>query len=141
MFTNYLPIIVVCVGTCSSAWSADPGQKVGVSLTDHSISLDVASVKPGKVVFEISNASDSQFEHEFVVLRSDLDPAQLPVKNGKVEEGKVRNMGEVEGIQPGKMKRLALTLKEGRYSIICNVTGHYGMGMNAALRVMKAVAP
>jgi uncharacterized cupredoxin-like copper-binding protein len=137
MKTKCLPFVLVFLGACSSLWAADRPQKIGVSLTDHSITLDVGTVKPGKVVFEITNGTDSKFEHEFVVLRSDLDPANLPVKNGKVEEGKVKNVGEVEGIQPGKVKRLALTLKEGHYSIICNVTGHYGMGMNAAFVVMK----
>ena len=141
MNTKSLPLILAFWGASSALLAADSGQKVAVSLTDHSITINVGTVKPGKVVFEISNGADSQLEHEFVVLRSDLDSANLPVKDGKVEEMKVKNVGEVEGIQPGKVKRLALTLKEGRYSIICNVKGHYGMGMNTALVVAKATAP
>jgi uncharacterized cupredoxin-like copper-binding protein len=137
MKTKCLPFILVFLGACSSLWAAGSPQKVNVSLTDHSITLDVGTIKPGKVVFEITNGTDSKLEHEFVVLRSELDSANLPVKDGKVEEGKVKNVGEIEGIKPGKVKHLALTLKEGRYSIICNVKGHYGMGMNTAFVVMK----
>lgn len=137
MKTQHLPLVIALCGIGTIGTAAEGPQKVSVSLSDHSITLDVAAVRPGKVVFEITNGSESKLEHEFVVLRSELDPASLPVKEGKVEEGKVRNVGEVEGIRPGKTKRLALTLKEGHYSIICNVVGHYEMGMNTALLVMK----
>jgi uncharacterized cupredoxin-like copper-binding protein len=137
MKTKYLPFILVFLSLGSSVRAADSPQKISVSLTDHSIALDVGTVKPGKVVFEITNGLDSKFEHEFVVLRSELEPTNLPVKDGKVEEEKVKNVGEIEGIKPGKVKRLALNLREGHYSIICNVTGHYEMGMNTSLVVAK----
>lgn len=137
MKTKCLPLILVLFGTSSTLWAVDSPQKVRVSLTDSSISLDVGTVKPGKVIFEIVNGVGSKLEHEFVVLRTDLHSGSLPLKDGKVEEGKVKNVGEIEGIKPGKMKRLALTLKEGSYSIICNIQGHYGMGMNTAFVVVK----
>jgi uncharacterized cupredoxin-like copper-binding protein len=137
MKTKHFALMLTLCSAAMAAGAAEGPQKVNVSLSDHTITLDVGTVKPGKVVFEITSGSDSKFEHEFVVLRSELDSASLPVKEGKVDEGKLRNVGEVEGIKPGKTKRLSLNLKEGHYSVICNVTGHYEMGMNSTLVVMK----
>lgn len=119
----------------STALAAPPAQVVKVTLTDSTVTLDAATVKPGKVTFEISSGDGSKNEHELVVLRTDLDPAKLPVKGGKVEEDKVKNVGEVEGVKPGKVKKLTLNLKPGAYSVICNMPGHYGMGMHTALTV------
>jgi uncharacterized cupredoxin-like copper-binding protein len=56
----------------------------------------------------------------------------LPVARYKADEHGL-NLGEIEGIAPGKSGRITLTLKRGRYLLICNVAGHYQLGMKTAI--------
>jgi uncharacterized cupredoxin-like copper-binding protein len=44
-------------------------------------------------------------------------------------------IGEIGGVPPGRTRRTTLTLKSGRYLVICNVPGHYQLGMRAELVV------
>jgi uncharacterized cupredoxin-like copper-binding protein len=58
----------------------------------------------------------------------------LPVVKFKAdEEGLV--IGEIEEFAPGKTGRITLNLKRGRYLLICNVVGHYMLGMTREFRV------
>ena len=72
-------------------------------------------------------------EHEFVVLRTDRPHNALPVKAAVAAETGRR--GEISSIAPGKVRSLTLTLKPGKYVLICNLLGHYKAGQHAALRV------
>jgi uncharacterized cupredoxin-like copper-binding protein len=87
--------------------------------------------KPGVVVFSVRNAGG--LTHDFVVLKTNLPPNKLPVKGSKaVEVGRVGKLGV---FKPGVTKKLTLTLKPGKYVLICNVAGHYGFGMRAGFKV------
>ena len=70
-------------------------------------------------------------EHELVVMRGG---APLAVKSYKaVEAG--RWLGEIEEIEPGTTGKVTLTLEPGKYLLLCNVPGHYQLGMKAVLQV------
>ena len=43
--------------------------------------------------------------------------------------------GHGDGIAPGTASWVTLTLRPGRYELICNLPGHYAMGMHTALNV------
>src|ERR1700676_2563430 len=90
---------------------------------------------PRTVTFEVGSAPDTGLTHELVVLKTDLAADKLPVKNGQVSESRLKKMGEVEDIDPGKNKRLTLKLAPGRYVLICNTPGHYAMGLHTSLLV------
>lgn len=108
---------------------------INATLKDDAIQIDNASVAAGKVTFVITNSSP-KLVHELVVLKPDLAEDQLPVKkNGKVDEAKLKNKGEVEDIAPGTTKKLTLKLAPGKYVLVCNMPGHYQMGMRAAFTV------
>jgi len=108
---------------------------INATLRDDAIQLDNSSVAAGKVSFTVTNSS-SKLVHEMVVLQPSMAEDQLPVKaNGKVDEAKLKNKGEVEDIAPGKSKKLTLKLAPGKYVIVCNMPGHYQMGMHAAFSV------
>jgi uncharacterized cupredoxin-like copper-binding protein len=110
---------------------------INTTLHDNAIQLDSNTVVAGKVTFVITNAS-GKLVHELVVLKTDLAVDQLPVNlDGKVDEAKLNNKGEVENIAPGKTKRLTLKLSPGKYVIVCNIPDHYKMGMRAGLTVKK----
>jgi hypothetical protein len=85
--------------------------------------------------------------HEMVVLRTDLDPAALPVDNdGKAdEEGDgISSIGETGDVAVGATKDVAFDLAPGKYVLICNIVqtepdgskeAHYKGGMRTAFTV------
>jgi uncharacterized cupredoxin-like copper-binding protein len=117
-----------------SGYSAET---IHVKLTDNTIQLDPGMTKAGHVTFEVNNAANGKTEHEFVVLRTDMDDAHLPVHKGLVTESRFRKMGEVEDLPQGSTRRLSLKLAPGHYVLICNRPGHYEMGMHASLVVAR----
>jgi len=117
--------------------SSHADQTIHVKLSDNMIQLDPATAKAGRVTFEVNNAANGNTEHEFVVLRTDLDDAHLPVHKGVVTESRFRKMGEVEDLAQGSTKRLSLKLAPGRYVLICNRPGHYEMGMHTSFVVAR----
>jgi uncharacterized cupredoxin-like copper-binding protein len=69
--------------------------------------------------------------HEFVVVRTDLNPSSLPQENGVVSEETpgVEVVDEIEDIEAGQNKQLSVDLAAGDYVLLCNVSGHYQLGM------------
>ena len=129
-------VSVVLFGVGMHAMATNPPQVIKVSLTDTTIKLETQTVKPGKVLFDVTNSADSKMVHEMVVLNTGQDDSKLPVKGARVEEGKFKNMGEAHDMKPGVEKKLALKLKAGHYDLICNIPGHYTMGMHTSLQVV-----
>lgn len=83
-----------------------------------------SSAKAGSVTFKVRNTAS--VEHELVVIRTNTKAAKLKVSGGKASEK--GNVGEVE-VAGGKTKTLKLKLKKGHYALICNIGGHYMLGM------------
>ena len=109
---------------------------VNVTEKDFAIGLDESTASSGPVDFEITNEGPSV--HEFVVFQTDLAPDALPLnKDGDVdEEGKgVKHIDEVEDIAAGSTESLNVSLTTGNYVVICNLPGHYKLGMHAPLTV------
>ena len=50
----------------------------------------------------------------------------------------VTTVGRLLNIQPCTMKTLTVDLKAGRYVAICDLPGHYAMGMRAPMFVTDA---
>jgi uncharacterized cupredoxin-like copper-binding protein len=115
---------------------AVPGQ-VAVSEKDFEISLASTSAPAGKVTFSVAN--DGPSTHEFVVFKTDLDADQLPTdsKGDADEEGTgVTHIDEIEDIAAGTSDNtLEVDLKAGSYVLICNLPGHYKLGMHTAFTV------
>src|SRR3970282_2185473 len=55
--------------------------------------------------------------------------------NSVVEDPKGKVVKEVDSIQPGKSAQVKVTLKAGKYAIVCTVPGHREPGMVATLTV------
>ena len=108
-------------------------QLVGVTLGEFTVKTDTADVPAGKVTFAVRN--DGSALHELVVLES--SGATLPVdsQTGKANEDTtgVKHIGEIDGLDAGKTKALTLDLAAGTYLLICNIPGHYHLGMVAKL--------
>ncbi len=101
-----------------------------------SIRTNVASVKTGKIAFDVSNLSRSII-HEMLVVAVDNPNAPLPYdySTGQVPEQQVKVLGETEDMEPNAEKTITLDLAPGSYLLICNVPGHYASGMWTALTV------
>jgi uncharacterized cupredoxin-like copper-binding protein len=122
--------------------AADSGNQsattVNVTERDGTIDLDRASSSSGDVEFAIKNAGE--LTHEFVVLKTDLAEDTLPLvaDQGAVDQSGdgVDVVGEKSSISPGADATLVFDdLADGNYVIICNVPGHYGLGMHASFVV------
>lgn len=137
-------VLVGCSSPASSGSSSAPssgtGSTVTVTLTEWTLVLDKTSVPAGTVTFSVTNAG-TQFQHEMVVLKTDLDPASLPVDStGKVDEA--TSVGEVSELDMGATGSVTLDLTAGKYVLICNIVeaaggheSHYNEGMRVAFTV------
>ncbi len=142
--------LLVLVGACGSSGGSNGGAKAGtaagskagtvnVTLKDFAISPNLGTVKSGPVTFDIENKGPSQ--HEFVVIRSDFTPAQLPLTQEQgvpivdEEAAGLEGMGEREDINSGANTTLSLNLAPGHYLLICNLPSHFKLGMVAQFTV------
>lgn len=104
---------------------------VRVQLKEWKVVPSVASVRSGTVTFVVRNVGN--LSHDFVVLRTNLAPGKLPVAKARAKE--VGRVGKTQVFRPGLTRRLTLTLRPGKYVLICNVPGHYQAGMFVGFRV------
>ena len=128
----------------ASANAAPGSQTLGIKLQDSStdpsiahmhIVLDHDALKPGRVTLLAKNESKT-LVHEVLVARDDGAKA-LPFDAGhdRVIESRVRRLGEIADLAPGKTGKLTLNLKPGSYLLFCNQPGHYKDGMVVKLVV------
>jgi uncharacterized cupredoxin-like copper-binding protein len=125
--------------TTTTAASQTPGTIV-VTLADVDANTMLLTPSPatapaGEVTFEVTNSGTQ--EHEFVVIQSDLALDDLPFDDAadEVIEDELTVVDEIEGVMPGETKTLTVTLAEGTYALICNLEGHFRMGMRSAFTV------
>jgi len=124
--------IVLTVAGCSGGSEAIPADvDVAVHMQDYKVLLSVATVKPGTVRFGIKN--EGGMEHSFELIKTNLPFDQLPTADAKAkEDGLVK---QVKSIPVGKVYVVSADLAVGNYVVICNIAGHYQLGMRAALTV------
>lgn len=71
-------------------------------------------VPAGEVIFKVTN--DGAIEHNFVVWDKDQ-----------------KSLGEIPVLSAGETQELRISLKPGRYTIVCTYPGHADLGMTLAL--------
>jgi uncharacterized cupredoxin-like copper-binding protein len=80
-------------------------------------------------------------EHEMLVMKTDLAPSALPLKNGDIDEEALPPMSDGENIAPGKSQTRTIDLsKPGTYLFVCNIPGHFKEGMYTYVTVDPAPA-
>jgi uncharacterized cupredoxin-like copper-binding protein len=107
------------------------------------VSASPSSVPAGEVSFRVVNQGGML--HELVVLQLAAGQAigARPIGyDGKVSEAgslgeasRSCGQGAGNGIAPGATSWVTLKLQPGRYELICNLQGHYAMGMYRELDV------
>lgn len=100
------------------------------------LKLDPQTVKAGEVTFNLKNDAVSE-EHEMVVVRLKTPDQKIPfdAKKNRVDEDKLKSMGEIGDIKPGATGTMTAKLKAGTYLVFCNIKGHYQAGMVSKLTV------
>ena len=126
--------------------AADQPIVVGLGETDPThmfIHLSQSFSSEGAVSFVVTNSGTET--HEFVVLRTDSPAGSFPIvsfegePNRIDEAGKgVTNVGETGDMKPGTTMSLSLDLAPGHYAVVCNLPGHYAMGMHQDFNVVPA---
>ncbi|HEX9121738.1 MAG TPA: cupredoxin domain-containing protein [Actinomycetota bacterium] len=122
----------------SAAPQETDGTPVAVALgeTDPShmyMKLDTTTVPAGPVTFTITN--EGVKVHEFVILSTDVSAKDLEMNGDEVNEDAYTGVYEAEDIQPGDTTTLSVNLEPGHYALICNIKGHFRMGMFGDLEV------
>lgn len=126
-----------------SSTAAVGGTTVQVNLQEWAVVPASTSTAAGQVTFKVTNTGPADI-HEFVVLRTDLDPAALPTDStGAVTEtgAGMTVEDEIEDIPVGQSQDLTVPLVAGKYVLLCNIydetekEAHYKMGMRIAFEV------
>jgi uncharacterized cupredoxin-like copper-binding protein len=132
----FVPLIALAliVGACAtSAEPAPAGAQVVAEMSDYTITLNVASVKAGKIKIGVRNLATMQ--HSLEVLKTDLAPDKLPVDGASAKAKEDGKVGEIPSIPAGKSAAVTLDLTPGKYVFICNVASHYQLGMHTGFTV------
>ena len=99
------------------------------------IRLSRDTVPAGVVDFKVTNSS-KELVHEMLVFNY-VEGKKFPYddKNAKIDEDKAGSLGEVSETDPSKSGELKLSLKPGKYVVLCDIPGHFANGMWAFLTV------
>ncbi|MDP9234042.1 MAG: hypothetical protein M3P01_05760 [Actinomycetota bacterium] len=112
--------------------------RVTLSETDSqhmAITLSQAFAPAGKVSFIVTNQGAQT--HEFVTLATKTLAAKFPIVSFEGEANRINedakgvtNVGETGDMKPGTSKMLTIDMAAGHYAVVCNLPGHYAMGMH-----------
>jgi hypothetical protein len=117
--------------------ATQPFPSITATESDFTIRLSTSRASAGPISIVVRNRGPSP--HELVVFRTTLPLGALPIgSDGNVNEEspkveKVADSGT--NIAPGQSRTLYAILTPGSYVFICNLPGHYRLGMHAALVV------
>ncbi len=110
---------------------------VDATLTDYEMQLSTNTAKAGEITFQIQNDSEMTV-HEFVVVQTDTMAADLPVgEDLLVDESLFTPVDEVEDLAAGDSAELTVTLTPGHYVLLCNIAGHFQLGMHTDFTVTE----
>lgn len=132
-------------GGSSPSPAAGGATTVEVTLQEWAVVLGSASAPAGDITFDVTNEGPEDI-HEFVVMRTDLEAAELPTDaDGVVDEGGggMEVIDEIEDIPVGENQSLSIALDAGSYVLLCNIwdegegEAHYQMGMRTAFTVTE----
>lgn len=122
------------------------GGQLNVTLDEWKITLDKTSLPEGPIEFTIKN--DGEKQHEFIILRTDIAPGELPTNDdgsADVNAPDVDELHTVEEIDDGDETGRTYTLDAGKYVFIDNTVeeengakvSHYDQGMRVGFTITK----
>jgi plastocyanin len=115
----------------SSAAPKAAGRRATVDMSDYRFAPANLTARPGTLVITAKNTGRQP--HELVLLRTNNAPDAFARKAGKASES--TSVGEISERAPGANGTHTFKLAPGKYVYICNVDGHYALGMRGTLVV------
>ncbi len=126
-----LGALALLLAACGGGGPQADAATVSATLRDGAIELSRSRVPAGPVSLQVENQGTMIHEIEVFV----GEGTDLPVSNNVADTSGMELIDEVEDIAPGLTPTLDLDLDPGNYVIICNLPGHYQMGMVTELTV------
>lgn len=125
------------IGGCSEAPAATPSHSTAVVVNDSSITPTPATVAAGDVTLNITNNGTTLHEVEVFTLPAGVDVTKLEVAGhiALVAKAGLTVVDEIEGIVPGATPTLTVNLAPGTYALLCNLPGHYALGVRSTITV------
>jgi uncharacterized cupredoxin-like copper-binding protein len=137
MFSRVVPALMtlalLAVSCGGPAAEAPTGSQLVAELTDYKITVNVPSVKAGTIKIGVRNLGN--MEHSFQVLKTDLPQDKLPTDGASAKAKEDGKVGEIASIGAGKSAAVTVDLTPGKYVFICNIAGHYQLGMHVGFTV------
>jgi hypothetical protein len=126
-------VLAACGGGTKDVFD-DPQtpSKLAVRLSEYKIETQ-GDATVAVTQLNIQNTGTSA--HELKLIRTDLAPDALPRNGTGVDEGQLTIVAKATDLKRRDRKSLDVKLAPGRYVLICNVPGHYQLGMHTALEV------
>jgi uncharacterized cupredoxin-like copper-binding protein len=113
------------------------GQVLSVTLNEYSITDEEGGPLPaadaGTIDFVATN--EGILAHDLIVISTDVPADQLPLDGSAVDVGALDVTASVQAIPSGQTDTLVSELETGDYVLICNVSGHYELGMYTSITV------
>ncbi len=106
---------------------------VDVGLTEFAVNPAQDAAGAGTLTFSVVN--DGTIFHNFRVIKTDLAPDALPTANAQADESQLDVVASIPEFNAGEMEQVSVDLDPGSYVLICNIAGHYDLGMRAAFTV------
>jgi uncharacterized cupredoxin-like copper-binding protein len=131
--TALMSLALLAISCASPAEGAPAGSQVIVEMTDYKLTVNMPSVKAGTYKIGVRNLAN--MEHSFEVLMTDLPHDKIPVNGASAKAKEDGKVGAIPSIPAGKSAAVTLELLPGKYVLICNVAGHYQLGMHIGFTV------
>lgn len=116
------------------AGATDPAMAAKRSM---GIEADQTTVSAGDITFDVANVS-AETIHEMVVMPIADVTKPVPYYDEtsmRIDEDAAGALGEVSELEPGSTGSVTLQLAAGTYMLVCNIPGHYAMGMWTLINV------
>lgn len=126
-----LTVAMAAALAASSIGASGAKTLVTVRLKEFKVLPTRLAAKHGVVSFDVRNTGT--VNHELVVLKTKVAPGKLRVKRGRAVL--VGRIGRVGPLKPRLSRTLTLTLKTGKYVLLCNLPGHYQGGQRIGFGV------
>lgn len=128
---------VVAVGIAYAVRSSGPSGDIQASTVEYKIHMPT-TLGTGK--HEIGLTNDGTIDHELVLFKTDLPANDLPVgPDGDIDEEapQLTNVGDSgEPLKAGGTESFKTSaLSPGHYVAVCNLPGHYKLGMKLNVTV------
>jgi uncharacterized cupredoxin-like copper-binding protein len=128
-----MTLALLVVSCAQPAADAPAGSQVVAELADSKITVNLPSVKAGRIKIGVRNLGT--MEHSFQVLKTDLAQDKLPTDLASAKAKEDGKVGEIASIPAGKSASVTIDLVPGKYVFICNIAGHYQLGMHTGFTV------